>query len=89
MTAPTSLAGDASDGKTRATPDLRLVSPLVRSWTLLVLGLFQWEAGKSRYARASGSAASQTLAAPGRHCAGMPAARWHVALIRFVKPQFH
>lgn len=31
MTAPTSLAGDASDGKTRATLDLRLISLSVRS----------------------------------------------------------
>ena len=63
MTAPASCTGDAVERNACTTLDLRLISRLVRSWTLLVRRRFQCDGGKSRYARASGSASSR-IAAP-------------------------
>ena len=48
ITAPASLSRDFSEGNTCTTRLRRLISRLARSWTLLVLSLFQWSWGKSR-----------------------------------------
>mgnify|MGYP003370630385 CR=1 FL=1 len=54
----------------------RSISRLVLSCTLSVRRRFQCDAGKSRQARASGSASSQIPAAFGQHSSSISAARW-------------
>ena len=70
MTAPARRSGDAADGNTCTTRDLRFISLLVRSCRLLVRRRFQWLGGKSRYASASGSASSSIRAASLRRNTG-------------------
>lgn len=79
MAAPASLISDAIEGNTCAIRDLRFISLLARSWTLLVLSLFQCDGGKSRYARALGSASSSTSAALGHAPRSMSRATWYMA----------
>ena len=59
--------------------DLRFISPFVLSCTLLVCSRFQWVGGKSRLARALGSASSITAAALGLHSSSMSHAAWYMA----------
>ena len=63
MTAPTSLSSDFTEGKACTALDLRLVSPFVLSWTLLVSSLFQCGAEKPGHARASASVFDSVLSA--------------------------
>ena len=80
MTAPASRTSDAVEGNACTTLDLRFISRFVRSWTLLVRRRFQCDGGKSRYARASGSASSRIAAALGQHPSSMSHAAWCMAV---------
>ncbi len=63
MTVPTTMGGEFSEGNTCTALDLRYISRLARSCTLLARSLFQSKGRESRYVSAPGSASSGTLAA--------------------------
>lgn len=58
MTVPTTMDGEFSEGNTCTALDLRYISRLALSCTLLARSLFQGKGRESRYVSASGSASS-------------------------------
>lgn len=87
MIAPARRTSDAVEGSAYTPLDLRFISRLVCSWTLLVRRRFQRDGGKQGYARASGSASSRIAAALGRHPSNMSHAAWYMTVTVASRPR--